>query len=156
MWREWISVTRNPADVAGRMLVFCYVGLFMGLIYYDMGTGMEALRARLNVLYAEILVVILLPYVYMSLFTADKQFYIADVNAGLYKPSAYYLAKQLVVLPFAVLNVLMFSFILYGLSGLRMEASAVFGNAFVCIFAYLIAAQVSMRKLTVGRDKCNC
>jgi hypothetical protein len=37
---------------------------------------------------------------------ADKQYYIADASAKLYRASAYYAAKQLAVLPFALLNTL--------------------------------------------------
>lgn len=36
----------------------------------------------------------------------DKQYYLADASARLYRTTAYYAAKQLAVLPFAVLNVL--------------------------------------------------
>lgn len=32
--REILSITRNPADVAGRTLTFTWVGLLMGLLYY--------------------------------------------------------------------------------------------------------------------------
>lgn len=30
MWRELLAVTRNPADVAGRMLIFAYVSVLLG------------------------------------------------------------------------------------------------------------------------------
>lgn len=43
---------------------------------------------------------------YVATTPADKQYYIADASARLYRTSAYYAAKQLAVLPFAVLNVL--------------------------------------------------
>jgi hypothetical protein len=42
----------------------------------------------------------------MSLYSADKQYFVADATSKLYKPSAFYAAKQLAILPFAVLNVL--------------------------------------------------
>ena len=34
----------------------------------------------------------LMPFCFMSFFVADRRFYQADVAAGLYAPSAYYLA----------------------------------------------------------------
>lgn len=43
-WRELLAVTRNPADVAGRTLVFCWVGVVVGLIFYSLGTYFESLR----------------------------------------------------------------------------------------------------------------
>jgi hypothetical protein len=66
----------------------------------------------------------------------------ADVSGKLYRPSAYYVAKQLAVLPFAVLNSLLFAFTLYGLAGLRHSAVAVGINGLMSVLTYLIAAQV--------------
>lgn len=66
----------------------------------------------------------------------------ADVSGKLYSPSAYYVAKQLAVLPFAVLNSLLFAFTLYGLAGLRHSAVAVGVNGLMSVLIYLIAAQV--------------
>jgi ABC-type multidrug transport system permease subunit len=70
------------------------------------------------------------------------------VSSKLYKPSAYYVAKQLAVLPFAVLNSLLFAFTLYGLAGLRHSAVAVGMNGLMSVLIYLIAAQVG------GRVQC--
>jgi hypothetical protein len=141
-WRELLAVTRNPADVAGRMLIFCWLGIFIGLIFYDMAPTIDGLRSRLNVLFVQPVIFLLLPYVYMSLFAADKQYFIADVSAKLYRPSAYYLAKQLAVAPFLVLNTLVFSYTLYGMAGLRHSAVAVIGNGVISVLLYAIAAQV--------------
>jgi hypothetical protein len=30
MWRELLAVTRNPADVAGRMLIFAWIAVLTG------------------------------------------------------------------------------------------------------------------------------
>jgi ABC-type multidrug transport system ATPase subunit len=142
LWREFLSITRNPADVAGRCLIFCWLAIFVGLIYYNLPNTVDSLRSRLNVLFVEPVILLLLPYVYMSLYTADKQYYIADSSAKLYHPSAYYVAKQMAVMPFAILNVLLFSFTLYGLAGLRHQGSAVGMNGLMSVLMYLIAAQV--------------
>lgn len=64
------------------------------------------------------------------------------MSGKLYRPSAYYVAKQLAVLPFAVLNSLLFAFTLYGLAGLRHSAVAVGINGLMSVLIYLIAAQV--------------
>jgi hypothetical protein len=37
--RELLSITRNPFDVAGRTLTFCWVGVVMGILYYAMPVG---------------------------------------------------------------------------------------------------------------------
>jgi len=99
---------RNPTDVAGRMMVFAYMGATCGLVFWRMGDGrgMESLQNRVNVLFIMALQFLLMPYVYMSLYTADKRHYTADISARLYKPGPYYIAKTLATLPFMVANVL--------------------------------------------------
>lgn len=66
----------------------------------------------------------------------------ADVSAKLYRPSAYYVAKQLAVLPFSILNSLLFAYTLYGLVGLRPKASSIGMNGIMSVLVYLGAAQV--------------
>ncbi len=39
VWREVLLATRNPADVAGRMLTFVWVGLFANLLTYSLQVG---------------------------------------------------------------------------------------------------------------------
>jgi hypothetical protein len=80
LWRELLSVTRNPADVAGRCLIFTWLAVFVGLIFYNLPTSVDALRSRMNVLFVEPVILLLMPYVYMSLFTSDKQYFIQGVS----------------------------------------------------------------------------
>ncbi|KXZ56416.1 hypothetical protein GPECTOR_1g370 [Gonium pectorale] len=141
-WRELLSMTRNPADVAGRMLIFCWIALVVGIIFYGIGDYFESVRSRTDVMFIEVCVLLLLPYVYMSLYTADKQYYMADLGAKLYHPSAYYVAKVLAVLPFGVLSMLVFSFTIYGMAGLRKEVGPLAEHGVMCVLAYLIASQV--------------
>lgn len=44
-------------------------------------------------MFIEVCILLLLPYVYMSLYSSDKQYYTADVAGRLYRPSAHYCAK---------------------------------------------------------------
>jgi len=141
-WRELLSVSRNPADAAGRILVFSYTGLLCGLFFYNLSTGFEGLRSRLNLFYIEAFFLVLLPHVYMSLYTADKQYFLADTSAKLYRPSAYYIAKQLAALPFNIGVSLAFVLLVYGMSGLRWQAGAVLVHTAVNVLLYLVAAQV--------------
>lgn len=75
-------------------------------------------------------------------FKTDKQYYVADAAARLYRPSAYYAAKQAAVLPFAALNVAVFALTLYGMAGLRPTVAACAANFGLSALLYLIAAQV--------------
>jgi hypothetical protein len=66
-WRECVKVTRNPADVAGRLLTFTWVALLVGLIYYDLPMDAGSIRQRLNLLFATLCFFVLMPFVNMSL-----------------------------------------------------------------------------------------
>ena len=107
LWREMAGAARNPADVAGRMLLFAYLGAAAGLVFWRCGDGggLEAVRDRMNVVFMLVLSYLLMPFVYISLYAADKRHFVADSAARLYRPSAYYAAKSVAVLPFIVANV---------------------------------------------------
>ena len=91
--REYLCVTRNPADVAGRTLTFAWVAAMVGLIYYNMPADASSMRSRINLLYSGLCFFLLMPFISMSLYSADKRFYVGDTAARLYKPLPYHLAK---------------------------------------------------------------
>jgi hypothetical protein len=50
-------------------------------------------RGRLNLIFMVLCFYCLMPYISMSLYTADKKFYLSDASSQLYRPGPYYLAK---------------------------------------------------------------
>ena len=48
---------------------------------------------RLKLLHMVLCFYLLMPYVSMGLYAADKKFVVADASSQLYRPLAYYLAK---------------------------------------------------------------
>lgn len=75
--RELLSVTRNPADVAGRVLTFTWVGILTGVLFYDLPGDATSVQRRLNLVFSNLAFLVLMPYISMSLYTADKKFYLA-------------------------------------------------------------------------------
>jgi hypothetical protein len=75
--RELLAVTRNPADVAGRILTFTWVGILTGVLFYNLPGDASSLQRRLNLVYSNLAFLCLMPYISMSLYTADKKFYLA-------------------------------------------------------------------------------
>jgi hypothetical protein len=100
--REYLCVTRNPADVAGRTLTFAWVAAMVGLIYYNMPADASSMRSRINLLYSGLCFFLLMPFISMSLYSADKRFYVGDTAARLYKPLPYHLAKVMGEMGFGV------------------------------------------------------
>ena len=124
------------------MLTFTYVGLFIGLIFYSMADSAESVITRLNLLYNCAAFYMFIPYISMSLFTSNRQFYSADIQAKLYSPGAYYCSNVLSTLPFSIANATVFALIVYGMTGLRNEMDSVFQNLALLVMESLIAIQV--------------
>lgn len=56
-------------------------------------SGLDGFNSINNMLFTTVLIMLLMPYVGISLYTADKTMYIADASARRYRASAYYVAK---------------------------------------------------------------
>lgn len=140
--RELLSITRNPADVAGRTMTFAWVAILMGLLYYGMPSDATSIRGRLNMTFNILSFFCLMPYVSMSLYSADKKFYIADASAKLYRPHAYYAAKVAATTPFQIISALVFCFTVYGMAGLRPGTRFILENGVTSTLLSLIAVQV--------------
>jgi hypothetical protein len=145
LWRETLAITRNPADVAGRMLTFVWVALLVGFIYYDLEPLADSIGLRLNLLFSNICFFMLMPYISMSLFAADKQFYVADISARIYRPSAYYAAKATAHVPFGVLSAVVFCLVTYGMAGFRASSGIMARYTLLNVLLSLIANQVGAR-----------
>ncbi|KAG2426885.1 hypothetical protein HXX76_012672 [Chlamydomonas incerta] len=146
VWREWLMATRNPADVAGRMLVFVWVGLFSNFLTYSLPADASSILLRANLLFALVFFFIVMPFIFMSLFTADKRFFMSEASArggsgGLYTVSAYYAAKVTATSPLNIAIALTFDWIGYGMLGYRRSVLAVAQNAACAVLLALIAMQ---------------
>lgn len=142
LWRSLMNVTRNPADVAGRMLTFTYVGGFIGLVFYNLPADLSSVPTKLNIIFNSASFFMFIPYTSMSLFTSDRQFYAADVTAKLYDSSAYYLANFVSNFPFATLNAAVFALIVYGMAGLNPDFSSIWRHVLLAVIESLISLQV--------------
>lgn len=142
--RELLSITRNPADVAGRTMTFAWVAILMGILYYGMPSDATSLRGRLNMTFNILTFFCLMPYVSMSLYSADKKFYIADASAKLYRSHAYYAAKVAATTPFQMISALVFCFTVYGMAGLRPGMQYIWQNGAISTLLSLISVQVGL------------
>ncbi|KAL6749179.1 hypothetical protein V8C86DRAFT_3145675 [Haematococcus lacustris] len=142
LWRELARITRNPADVAGRMLLSTWLGVFVGLVFYRVPSDPEGLRQRLNLHAFNCSVYLYLPYVSMGLWTADREFFLADISARLYRPSLYYAAKVCSALPAQLLSAIVYALITLGLAGLQSSALALVRSTTTLTLLSLISSQV--------------
>ena len=95
---------------------------------------------------------LLMPFVFMSLFTSDKRFFAADTTARLYHPFQYYMAKISVTMPFNILVVAIFHLIYYGMVGMRHGVVPMGQSCLISILMGVTAMQVG--RLTVLARVC--
>lgn len=79
-----------------RVLTSTWVALLFSMLAYNADLksiqGIQS-TALGNYLFASVMCVLILPYVSISLYTADRQMYLQDASAKRYRASSYYLAK---------------------------------------------------------------
>ncbi|CAD7703071.1 unnamed protein product [Ostreobium quekettii] len=140
-WRTFLSMTRNPADVSLRMLTFTWVGALFGLVFYGLPQDASSLYPRLNIGFMATTFLMLFPYISISLMVSDRSYFLSDMSARLYCPSAYHAAKALVSLPFNALNAAVFSMIVYGMAGLKGEEESQFRYLTLMVMVSLVFVQ---------------
>ncbi|GMH40070.1 hypothetical protein BSKO_07974 [Bryopsis sp. KO-2023] len=148
-WRTFLSLTRNPSDVSGRMLTATWIATFIGAIFYDLPKDASGMLTRFQVLFLVMIILILFPYLSVALVTSDRQFFLADMSARLYSPSTYYFCKSLVHLPFNLMNAGVFIMIVYGMTGLREDIVAWGKHVVILLLAFLIFVQILQLSATV-------
>eukprot|EP00775_Hariotina_reticulata_P011714 gene11714-11859_t len=139
--RELLITTRNPADVGGRLMTFTYVAFLSGLVTWNTSGLAEGMFDRLGVAYAVLSFYLLMPFVFMSIFTSDKRFFAADTAARLYHPLQYFLAKISIAMPFNIIVAVVFHFVYYGMVGMRHGWVPMLESCGVSVLTGLIAMQ---------------
>uniref|UniRef100_A0A383VUC5 ABC transporter domain-containing protein n=1 Tax=Tetradesmus obliquus TaxID=3088 RepID=A0A383VUC5_TETOB len=141
--RNLLGSTRNPFDVAGRILSCTYLGLVFGLVFYNTpADSLSGLRTRLNVCFTATFLIALVPYMTISIYPNDRKVYLADASAKLYRPWTYYLSKVLANFPFSIMGSLCTAWTLYGMAGLRPGWGPVLKAGTLSSLLYLVALQV--------------
>jgi hypothetical protein len=58
-------------------MTFTWVGILTGILFYNLPGDAASLQRRLNLVFSNLAFLCLMPYISMSLYTADKKFYLA-------------------------------------------------------------------------------
>jgi hypothetical protein len=110
----------------------------------------------LQVAYVTVAFYLLMPYVSMSLFSADKGLFAEDVAGRLYHPLQYYAAKLSLSLPFNGALAIAFQLIFYGMAGMRHGAGVMVQSTVISLLSGLIGMQVGVRGHAQQVKSCEC
>ncbi|BDA40680.1 ABC transporter G family member 22 [Coccomyxa sp. Obi] len=136
------AYTRNPANVAGRTLMAIFIALVGGLVFYKHPEGHDGVQQTFSAIFFAALVLALVPFTYMSMFVADRHFFVVDPARPLYNTAVYYVSIMAVNAFVTVINSAVLILILYAMIGLRYTAEAVVLSTVVASLHSLVAVQV--------------
>eukprot|EP00884_Botryococcus_braunii_P000761 jgi/Botrbrau1/10686/Bobra.139_2s0016.1 len=129
MYRNMLEVLRNPADLMGRLLLNLLVGIMEGMIFmgpsYMHGGKADSVSILTSVFFIMV-AGMLQPLTHMSLYVADRQFFLIDCADNLYSPLAYYISHTVVSIPIIIVTGQALFLTMYGFVGLSENPSAIF------------------------------
>jgi len=146
LWRHVLNYSRNVGNVAARLCLALASGLVVGLCYSGLRVADETdprlVVDRLGACFFMCIVLMICPNCTMSLFVADRRFYIAESAAQLYGPLAYYLPMALCELVLNVAAAALFWTPVWALSGMLAGIRSFLGGLLLCSLVQLCGAQI--------------
>jgi ABC-type multidrug transport system permease subunit len=133
------------------------VSLFFGSVFYQIPTGSEPsdYTNRTSVLFFALFSLLMNHQEDISGLIEDRAIYYRERASCVYSPFSYWISKLIIAIPFNLVNLLLFSVILYNLVGLRTTNNAFanflmitwltsFISLFTCQFLAFISSSTEM------------
>eukprot|EP00002_Diphylleia_rotans_P039834 TRINITY_DN9333_c0_g1_i3.p1 TRINITY_DN9333_c0_g1~~TRINITY_DN9333_c0_g1_i3.p1 ORF type:complete len:607 (-),score=120.22 TRINITY_DN9333_c0_g1_i3:83-1903(-) len=105
--RSWLEAIREPRQIRSWIGQTIFLGIFIGLVYYDLGYTQTSVQDRLGVLFFSVMLMFITSFNSpINLFPAERAIFLHEARQGLYDTLPYFLAKltsesfQLVFKPF--------------------------------------------------------
>ncbi len=122
--REWIVRMRDKTTLFGKIFQKVLVALILGTVFLNLDDNQSAADARVGLIF-----ILMMQFVFGVMedvpdMMHKKRVYFAQEAAGYYHGSAYYIAQQLIGLPFHVIELLIFMLIAYPMAGLNGGAGS--------------------------------
>uniref|UniRef100_A0A7S3YEH2 ABC transporter domain-containing protein n=1 Tax=Lotharella globosa TaxID=91324 RepID=A0A7S3YEH2_9EUKA len=141
--REWIVRTRDRTTLLGNFAERIIVALVLGTVFLDLGTKQKDADARVGLFFIILLNFSMGASAQIPAIMAKRKVYYSQEAAGYYHGYAFFLAQQLIFIPFVFCELVVFLTITYALSDLQGEplASAEFWNCFSLVFLCVVIAR---------------
>jgi len=122
--REFNLYRRNPAVTIVPMIRAMVLGLVVGSLFWQMGTGFRDAYSRAGLLFFLMTNNAFSSVELIPLLVSKRVVFFEQKKAGYFHGAVYYLSTFLVALPFLMLEVLIFTMIIYSMAGLRNQAGS--------------------------------
>ncbi|KAG7546180.1 ABC-2 type transporter [Arabidopsis suecica] len=116
--RFWKIIYRTRQLLLTNFLEALVVGLVLGTIYLNIGTGKEGIKKRFGLFAFTLTFLLSSTTQTLPIFIDERPILIRETSSGLYRLSSHILANTLVFLPYLLLIAIIYSVSLYFLVGL--------------------------------------
>lgn len=138
---------RNPGNIIARLIVTLFLGILIGLIYYNTANTAEGAEGRLRALFFMCIMVILLPFQTITLFQDMRQYFLRERSNRLYHSLEYFLANFIMEVSVVMVSTILFVIPAYWLVGLKQDGGA-FLFALVTYFVMYLCSSTFMTVLS--------
>lgn len=146
--RTFKNVCRNPKLLLGNYVLTVALGLFLGILYYNVENDISGFQNRLGLFFFILTYFGFLTFTGLSSFSLERLIFIKERSNHYYSPLAYYISKILSdIIPLRVVPPILLGLILYPLVGLNMNDNGFFKFEGILI---LFNLAISLEILTVG------
>mmetsp|Transcript_19096 Transcript_19096/g.36765 ORF Transcript_19096/g.36765 Transcript_19096/m.36765 type:complete len:1596 (-) Transcript_19096:179-4966(-) len=117
--REWTVETRDRVTQLGKLGERIFVALLLGTVFLQLGNEQREADARTGLLFIGIMNFSFGASAGIPEIMMKKKVYIQQESSGYYRGYAFFIAQQLIFIPFQLLQIFVFCVIMYPLAGLE-------------------------------------
>lgn len=146
--RTFKNVYRNPKLLLGNYVLTVLLGLFLGILYYNVENDISGFQNRLGLFFFILTYFGFLTFTGLSSFALERIIFLKERSNNYYSPIAYHLSKIWSdVIPLRVVPPILLGLVIYPMVGLNMDDSAFFKFLGILI---LFNMAISIEILTIG------
>ncbi|CAB3402936.1 unnamed protein product [Caenorhabditis bovis] len=150
LWRSWITVIRDPNLLSVRLFQVVITALITGIVYFQTPITSATIISLNGILFNHIRSLnFMLQFPNVPVITAELPIVLRENANGIYKTSAYFVAKNVAELPQYIILPVLFNCIVYWMSGLYPNFSNFCFASFIAILITNVAISVSYAVATI-------
>ena len=147
--RSFKNTYRNPRLLMANYLLAVLLGLFLGMIYYDITNDISGFQNRMGLFFFILTYFGFITFTGLSSFAMERLIFLKERSNNYYLPSAYYVSKIISdIFPLRIIPPIIITIIVYPLVGLNMMETNMIWRCIVILI--LFNCGISMEIMTVG------
>ena len=147
--RSFKNTYRNPRLLMANYLLAVLLGLFLGMVYYDITNDISGFQNRMGLFFFILTYFGFITFTGLSSFAMERLIFLKERSNSYYLPSAYYISKIISdIIPLRVIPPVIITIVVYPLVGLNMMETNMIWRCILILI--LFNCGISMEIMTVG------